>query len=184
MLNDYAVWASRWRVPLGFGLGVLYLALAHPSPLLLLCGAVVALAGLLWRAWSAGYLAKNQRLATGGPYALTRNPLYLGSAAMGLGGALAGRSWVMGLAFTAFFALIYWPVMKREAQFLSREFPGAYGQYASRVPLFFPKLRCRPATDEKFEWQRYWKNREYEAAAGYAAVMLVLALKMWWRSIP
>jgi len=92
MAKDYATWASRWRVPMGFGLAALYLLLAQPAPKLLLCGAALAFAGLLLRAWAAGHLSKNQRLACGGPYAYTRNPLYLGSAIMGLGGALAGRS--------------------------------------------------------------------------------------------
>jgi protein-S-isoprenylcysteine O-methyltransferase Ste14 len=181
MPKDYAAWATRWRVPLGFGIGALYLILAQPSLKLLLCGATLAFAGLLLRAWSAGYLAKNQRLATGGPYAYTRNPLYLGSAVMGLGGTVAGRSWIVGAAFAAFFALVYWPVMEREARFLRREFPEAFEPYASHVPLFFPKLPCLPAPGERFQWRLYLRNREYEAATGYVAVMLFLALKMWLR---
>lgn len=181
MSKDYAAWATRWRVPMGFGVGVLYLILAQPEPKLLLSGAAVAFAGLLLRAWSAGYLAKNQRLATGGPYAYTRNPLYLGSAVMGLGGALAGRSWIAGVAFAVFFVLVYWPVMEREARFLRKEFPQTFELYARQVPLFFPKLiRVHPA-GERFEWRLYLNNREYEAAAGYVAVMLLLALKMWLR---
>ena len=181
MPNDYAAWASRWRVPMGFALAAAYLILAQPSPALLLSGAALALAGLLWRAWSAGYLAKSQRLATGGPYSFTRNPLYFGSAVMGLGGAVAGRSWIMGVAFAAFFALVYWPVMEREAQFLRREFPEAFEPYARQVPLFFPKWPRRPAGDDKFQWRLYLKNREYEAATGYVLAMLFLALKMWLR---
>jgi protein-S-isoprenylcysteine O-methyltransferase Ste14 len=181
MPKDYATWAFRWRVPLGFVLAAVYLILAQPSVALLLSGAALALAGLLFRAWSAGYLAKNQRLATGGPYSYTRNPLYLGSAVMGLGGAVAGRSWIMGAAFAAFFLLVYWPVMEREAQFLQREFPGAFEPYARQVPLFFPKLPRSAAASEKFQWGLYLKNREYEAAMGYVAAMLFLALKMWLR---
>ena len=178
MPEDYSTWAARWRVPLGFGVGALYLVLAQPSPALLLAGASLALAGLLLRAWSAGYLAKNQRLVTSGPYAYTRNPLYFGSALMGLGAALAGRSWVMGAAFTAFFTLVYGPVMQREAQFLRRQFPEAFDLYASQVPLFFPKWPRHPTTPAKFQWQLYLKNREYEAATGYLAGMVFLALKM------
>ena len=181
MPKDYATWASRWRVPLGFALAAAYLILAQPSPVLLLSGAALALAGLLWRAWSAGYLAKNQRLATGGPYSYTRNPLYLGSAVMGLGAVVAGRSWIIGVAFAAYFALVYWPVMEREAQFLRREFPEAFPLYASQVPLFFPRLLRPPALRERFQWRLYFKNREYEAASGYVAAMLFLALKMWLR---
>jgi protein-S-isoprenylcysteine O-methyltransferase Ste14 len=166
---------------LGFVLGAAYLILAQPSPPLLLLGAALGFAGLLLRAWSAGHLAKNQRLATSGPYACTRNPLYLGSALMGLGAAVAGRSWIMGLAFAAFFILVYWPVMEREAQFLQREFPEAFEPYARRVPLFLPKLPRMRAASGKFQWALYLKNREYEAAAGYVAAMLFLALKMWLR---
>jgi protein-S-isoprenylcysteine O-methyltransferase Ste14 len=181
MSEAYGAWASRWRVPLGFGLGALYLILAQPSLKLLLCGAALSLAGLLFRAWSAGYLAKNRLLATAGPYAYTRNPLYLGSAVMGLGGAVAGRSWIMGAAFGAYFVLVYWPVMKREAQFLRSEFPEAFEPYERQVPLFIPKLLRSSARHERFQWQLYLKNREYEAALGYVAAMLFLALKLWLR---
>jgi protein-S-isoprenylcysteine O-methyltransferase Ste14 len=166
---------------LGFALAIAFLILAQPRVAMLLSGGALALAGLLLRAWAAGHLAKNQRLATGGPYSYTRNPLYLGSALMGLGGALAGRSWIMGVAFTAFFVLVYWPVMEREARFLRQEFPEAYEQFARQVPLFFPKLRRIRAGSEKFQWQLYLKNREYEAALGYGAIMFFLALKMWLR---
>ena len=94
---------------------------------------------------------------------------------------MAGRSWIIGVAFAAFFVLVYWPVMKREAQFLRGEFPEAFEPYAKQVPLFFPKLPRIPAGNEKFQWALYLKNREYEAAAGYVAAMLFLALKMWLR---
>jgi protein-S-isoprenylcysteine O-methyltransferase Ste14 len=166
---------------MGFALAAAYFILAQPSVALLLAGAPLALAGLVLRAWSAGHLAKNQRLVTAGPYSYTRNPLYLGSAVMGLGGAVAGRSWIMGAAFAACFVLVYWPVMEREAQFLRREFPQAFECYARQVPLFFPKWPRVPAAREKFQWRLYLKNREYEAASGYVAAMLFLALKMWLR---
>ena len=181
MPKDYSTRAARWRVPLGFALGALYLILAQPSPVLLVAGASLALVGLLLRAWSAGYLAKNQRLVTSGPYAYTRNPLYCGSALMGLGAAVAGRSWVMGVAFAAFFTLVYWPVMHREAQFLRREFPEAFELYASQVPQFFPRWPRHPTPPARFQWRLYLKNREYEAATGYLAAMVFLALKMWLR---
>jgi protein-S-isoprenylcysteine O-methyltransferase Ste14 len=166
---------------LGFVLAAAYLVLAQPSRLTLLFGAAIALAGLLLRAWSAGYLAKNQRLVTGGPYSYTRNPLYLGSALIGLGCVVAGRSWTMGVAFAAFFLLVYWPVMEREAEFLRGEFPQAFEAYSRQVPLFLPKLIGIPAGRERFQWRLYRKNREYEAAIGYVCGMLFLAFKMWLR---
>ena len=171
--------ASRWRVRMGFGLAALYLLLAQPAPKLLLSGAALAFAGLLLRAWAAGHLRKNRQLSTGGPYAYTRNPLYLGSAVMGLGGALAGRSWVVGGAFGVLFVLVYWPVMQREARFLQREFPESFEAYARQVPLFFPRLSPFRGGGERFDGRLYLRNREYEAAAGYAGIVLFLVLKLW-----
>jgi hypothetical protein len=90
MDSAYAAWATRWRVPLGFLLGVAYLVFCRPTVKLLIAGGAVAAAGVAIRAFAAGHLAKNQKLAMSGPYACTRNPLYLGSSLMGAGFALAG----------------------------------------------------------------------------------------------
>lgn len=178
MDSRYAAWASRWRVPLGFAFAGAYIVFAQPTFPLLLAGAAIALAGLLLRALSAGYLAKNQLLATGGPYAHTRNPLYLGSSLLGLGFGVAGGSWELGVAFLAFFLAVYWPVMLREAQSLRREYGEAYDRYAETVPLFFPRLGGGSGAAQRFSWQLYRKNREYEAALGTAAGLVFLALKL------
>ena len=176
----YAAWAARWRVPLGFALGAAYLIFSRPSVPLLTAGGVVALAGVAVRAHAAGYLEKDQRLATSGPYARTRNPLYLGSLLLGGGFAIAGGSWILGLAFVGLFLLIYLPVMRRESDFLRREFAGLYDEYAAAVPLFLPRLSAWGGSTEaaKFRWDQYRKNREYQAALGYAAGIIFLALKI------
>jgi protein-S-isoprenylcysteine O-methyltransferase Ste14 len=178
MDKGYAAWAARWRVPLGFALGVVYLVFAQPSPRLLVAGGAVAFAGLAVRGYAAGSLEKNRALATGGPYAHTRNPLYFGSFMMGAGFAVAGGLWILGVAFLALFLLIYWPVMRREERFLRKEFAEAYGKYASEVPFFFPSWRRTPESGRGFCLRRYAANREYQAAAGYLAGILLLALKM------
>src|SRR5579872_4849342 len=98
MGSRYAAFAARWRVPLGFVFGAAYLILSRPTVKLLLAGGAVAAMGLAIRAWAAGHLVKNQNLATHGPYAYTRNPLYFGSALMAAGFVLAGGSWVLALA--------------------------------------------------------------------------------------
>lgn len=181
MNNNYAAWAARWRVPLGFALGAAYLVFCQPTLRLLLAGAAVGFAGLALRAWSAGCLQKNQRLATSGPYSYTRNPLYLGSSLLGLGFAVAGGSWILGAAFLLFFVAVYWPVILREETFLRGEFGDAYDQYASAVPLFIPRIARHSPGQEDFRWGLYRKNREYEAALGYVAGILFLALKIWLR---
>jgi protein-S-isoprenylcysteine O-methyltransferase Ste14 len=175
--SGYGAWAARWRVPLGFALSLAYLVLARPTPGLLAIGGAVALMGILLRAWAAGYLEKGSKLATSGPYAFTRNPLYLGSAMIGSGFAVAGRSLVMAAAFVVLLLLVYRPVIRREERFLSQKFGAAYANYAALVPLFLPRLRPLIPSGERFRWERYRKNREYEAALGWAAGFGLLALK-------
>jgi len=180
MNSAYARWAARWRVPLGFLFGAAYLVFSRPTTQLLVVGGAVAAAGVALRAYAAGHLAKNQTLAMSGPYAWTRNPLYLGSAWMGAGFSLAGGRWPLALACAVLFAAIYGPVIRREEEYLRREFGEVYDHYAQSVPLFLPRFR-RPADSEKFQWKQYRKNREYEAFLGYLAVMIFLAFKVWLR---
>lgn len=178
--RGYSAWAARWRVPLGFILGGAYLIFSRPSVVLLVPGGVVALTGIVIRALAAGHLDKNQRLATSGPYARTRNPLYLGSLLIGVGFSLAGGSWILGVVFAFLFLLVYFPVMRRESDFLRGQFAGLYDRYAACVPLFLPRLTAWDGPDSGmgFRWDRYRKNREYEAAIGYVAGIGFLALKI------
>jgi protein-S-isoprenylcysteine O-methyltransferase Ste14 len=178
MDERYAGWAARWRVPLGFALAVAYLIFAQPTVTLLAAGGALAFLGLALRALAAGYLEKNAHLATSGPYAYTRNPLYLGSFLMGSGLALGGGSWIVGLAFFGFFLMIYYPVMRREEDSLRKSFGEMYDRYASAVPFFLPGGRKAPARADKFRWARYRENREYEAALGLAGGIIFLALKL------
>jgi protein-S-isoprenylcysteine O-methyltransferase Ste14 len=180
MHSAYARWAARWRVPLGFTLSAAYLIFCRPTVALWLAGGAVALVGIAIRTYAAGYLAKNQSLATSGPYACTRNPLYLGSACVGGGFALAGGSWILGLALVILFVAVYWPVVRREEEFLRREFGDEYERYAQSVPLLIPRFRCS-AGGTTFQWKQYRKNREYEALLGYVGGMIFLALKVWLR---
>ena len=178
-LESYAERVGRIRVRAGFVLAVIYLIWAQPTVVGLLGGAAVALAGLLLRAWSAGCLEKDRKLATGGPYAHTRNPLYLGSAIAGLGFVIAGgRWWFLGLLFT-FFATVYWPVMRNEQAHLERLFPDEFPPYARAVPLFWPRLRPWGGRDSSpgFRVERYRKNREFRAFLGF----LVIVLFLWGR---
>jgi protein-S-isoprenylcysteine O-methyltransferase Ste14 len=177
MVDGLADWMARWRVPMGFLLGVAFLVFSQPTPRSLALGAAVALPGLLLRAYAAGCLDKNRSLARHGPYAYTRNPLYLGSFLMAWGFSVAGRSWILGGAVVGLFLLVYWPVMRREERHLRERFGEVYEQYAARVPLFFPNGRHAGGPRDAFDWKLYRKNREYEAAMGYVAVVTILALK-------
>lgn len=178
MDERYAAWAARWRVPLGFAFGIAYLIFSQPTSEFLVAGGLVALSGLMIRAVAAGYLEKNVGLATGGPYTWTRNPLYLGSFVMGMGFALAGGSWLLGLGFISFFFLVYWPVMRREEDSLRKQFGEPYERYANAVPFFLPSGRRMPTSDDRFRWKRYQRNREYRAAFGFLVGLVFLTLKL------
>ena len=178
MGKDFSAFLARWRVPLGFVLGIAYVIFAQPTLPLLIAGSLVALTGLGIRAYAAGHLEKDQSLATGGPYAYTRNPLYLGSLFIGLGLALAGAQWVLGVVFIIFFLVVYGPVMRREERNLRRHFGQEFDDYSAAVPLFFSFRRHLKASRTKFEWKRYRKNHEYEAALGYLGGVIFLIAKM------
>jgi protein-S-isoprenylcysteine O-methyltransferase Ste14 len=181
MSETYAAWAARWRVTLGFALGIAFLVWSRPRASLVILGGLIALAGLVVRGAAAGYLEKGRALATDGPYRYTRSPLYLGSFILGAGLAVAGGSWPLALAFLVLYTAVYAPVMRREEAELRIQFGEAFERYVAAVPLFIPglpKRRNRAAAADRFRWERYRKNREYEAALGYVLVMLFLAIKM------
>jgi len=178
---DWSSIARRIRVPLGFAFAALYLWLAEPTVKSLLCGVVIAIPGLLLRALASGHLQKNEQLAMTGPYAYTRNPLYLGSMILAAGFAVAGRNWWIAGGLVVIFAIIYLPVMRSEETFLCKRFP-EYTDYARRVPMLWPRLAASGGSGSGFSRELYWKHREYNAALGSLAMMAALAVKLWWAS--
>lgn len=171
---------QRWRVPLGFLCGALFLWFARPRWLTLLVGGGVALVGLALRAWAAGHIRKNAELTTSGPYSYTRNPLYLGSFLLGVGFTIASGQWLLAIPFAALFLGIYFPVMRVEAAHLAKSFGEAYKDYARAVPLFFPRLvpyRDEKTRGMKFDASLYLRYREYNAALGLLVAWGLLALK-------
>jgi len=169
---------ARWRVPVGWLLGLLALWLAEPTGGYFLAGVSVAAFGEALRLWASGYLAKDRRLATGGPYAWTRNPLYLGSLLVGLGFTLATGRMFLLFVLVALFAAVYFPVMKREAARLEAAFPVDYSLYASRVPLFVPRVpRQDSSSGASFSWSQVRVNREPVTVVGLLLVVAILWAK-------
>ncbi|MCC6294247.1 MAG: isoprenylcysteine carboxylmethyltransferase family protein [Bryobacterales bacterium] len=176
--KHYADVVQRLRVPAGFALLATFLLTAGPSPLTFALGAPVSALGLLLRSWAAGHLAKNESLATSGPYALTRNPLYLGTLITALGLCLAGASPWLALLLLAIFVLVYYPVMELEEQHLRNLFPD-YAAYADSVPLLFP-LRAPRGPLGGFHWRQWRRNQEYKALLGFLAALLYLLWLLGW----
>lgn len=172
--------ARRIRVPLGFAFAVLYFWLARPTWRFLAIGAVFIVPGLLIRALASGHVRKNEALATSGPYAYTRNPLYFGSLLIGIGFAIAARSWWIGGVLVLMFFAIYMPVIRSEEAYLREKFAD-FGEYTKRVPRMFPRLT--PASSDAsggFSVELYLKHREWNALLGALGVAAVLIAKIVW----
>ena len=176
--------ARRIRVPLGFVFAAVFLWLARPTPLFLALSLLLVVPGLLLRGFASGYVKKNAELTTTGPYAHTRNPLYLGSILIAVGFAFAARSFWIALVLVALFLAIYLPVIRSEEQYLRSVFPG-FDAYAARVPRLVPRLlpRRAPASETlaepgAFSPALYRKHREYNALIGAACMYAALILKL------
>src|SRR5579862_7260324 len=179
----------RWRVRLGYPVAVIFLVLARPTPQSIGIGGIFAALGLLVRALAAGHLRKDEQLATTGPYAVTRNPLYLGSFLLAAGFIIAGFSLWAGLLVGLYFGVFYYAVIRNEEQDLRKRFGADFEAWAARVPLFFPAIRARSdevsrakSAEDSFSWPQYRRNREYQALLGTLAGVAVVWLRMWARA--
>src|SRR5712692_10094594 len=171
----------RWRVRLGYPLTIAVLWFSRPTPRSILLGALVGFAGLSVRAYAAGYLHKQEVLTVTGPYAYTRNPLYLGSAVLALAAGIATRSWISTSILIAYFAVFYSIVMQREANELHFRHGASFEEYARAVPLFLPRLTAAKLPGDSagsFSFFQYKKNHEWQATLGFLFLLMVL-LVIW-----
>jgi protein-S-isoprenylcysteine O-methyltransferase Ste14 len=174
--------ARRVRVPLGFVVAAVFLVFAAPSWRTLAWSLLLVLPGLWLRGYAAGYVKKNAELTRTGPYAYTRNPLYLGSMGIAFGFAVAaGKVW-LGLLLVVLFLAIYVPTILSEEAFLRGVFP-TFEEYAKRVPRLLPRLTPAHFTDAdavggRFSQGRYLHHHEYNSLMGAAAIYAALMLRM------
>jgi len=172
--------ARRIRVPLGFAFAVLFLWLAKPTLLFLVLSLALVIPGLLLRGYASGYVKKNAELTVMGPYAHTRNPLYLGSILIAFGFAFAARSLWIAMALAILFAAIYIPVIRSEEEYLRSVFP-EFDAYVKTVPRLLPRIVAAGgsgATKGVFSGALYRKHREYNALLGAAGMYAALILKL------
>ncbi len=183
--------ARRIRVPLGFVAAGVYLwrlVVAVPHPVAILGSILLVVPGLWLRGYAAGYVKKNQELTQTGPYAYTRNPLYLGSILVAAGFAVALMHLWFALILAAGFLAIYVPVIAGEEAFLRSTFPD-YDAYCQRVPRLLPRLRAHPSaaatsSGGRFSFDRYRQHREYRSLLGvillYASLIAAYLLHGHW----
>lgn len=177
---------GRWRVFLGFVAGFFFLFLSHAASWpRVAAGLALSLAGLLIRAWAAGYLEKGKRLAQDGPYSFIRHPLYAGSFLLALGFCVAGtgssRTWhgaVLWAVFVVLFFGVYPRRIREEESTLEAHFGDPWREFIRLRKRFLPRLTpVRRENPDSFALARYIKNTEYNAAVGWLAGAAVILFK-------
>jgi protein-S-isoprenylcysteine O-methyltransferase Ste14 len=111
---------------------------------LVLVADLIATAGLAYSVWGLAYLRRSfsiipeaRRLVTGGPYSLSRHPVYLGEIVTAIGISIATAGWLGGLAIV-YFVTCELLRIRFEERVLSQAFPDEYPVYARRVSRYFP----------------------------------------------
>jgi len=171
---------SGVRVPAGYALFGIVLVSARPTTGSILSAVPVALLGEAIRLWASGHIEKTHALATGGPYAHTRNPLYVGSVLLALAAGIATSSpWAIA-AVAAYFVVFYPAVVAEEQAFLRRKFPHEYASWERAVPLFLPRLTPAGARSSRFSWKRVSSNREWRTAVAVPALFALLWARGHW----
>jgi hypothetical protein len=161
---------ARWRVPLGYALGLFAFWLATPTARSLVIGGALAAAGEALRIWAAGHLEKGREVTTSGPYAFTRHPLYVGSSVMGAGLAVACNNLVVAAMVIVYLAATITAAIRAEEAHLTDKFGDRYPAY---------RQGAAPPEPRRFSFARAMRNREYRALAGVLATFALLAARLY-----
>lgn len=121
-------------------LGLLYLGLAKISASSFYFGLPFIIIGEMIRIWAAGSIVKTKELTISGPYAYTRNPLYLGSFLTILGFGILGQTLWLSLIGSFLFYIIYKRTILKEEESLTERFGKPFEDYLCKVPRFFPRV--------------------------------------------
>jgi len=167
-----STWTRLGKHRLIFGYVMCVVALVSARQELFLPGIGLALLGIALRIWSAGCIHKNQQVTTGGPYSLTRNPLYLGSFLFGLGGMIAIQVWWLTAVYIVGFFAFYYPTMRSEEAFLQNKFGDQFEDYRKRVPFFFPWKVASGAGE--FSLSGVMRNKEHRYVLASVVFLLML----------
>jgi len=157
---------------------ILLLLFAKPVVPLICIGAALVILGEMGRTWASGYIDKNTRLATAGPYRFTRNPLYFFNIVILFGFCVMGGNIFTAIPAMAAFGIIYRPALRNEAAYVRNIFGEEYDRWAAAVPLFWPKWTNYPAQGS-YSWALVGKHREGKnALAMVAGIALFVAIHL------
>lgn len=169
---------SHNRIATSFALGLIFILFSKPTTRSILIGAPFIFLGEFFRTLSSGYLEKNSSLSMGGPYSVTRNPMYIGNFLLGLGFAIIVNQPIILLLFLMLFAFIYQATVVEEEKRLQQRFGQEFSVYMSSVPRFFPKPWQWKSNGRSFNWYLVIKHREHITWFGILGGILLLTVKM------
>ena len=136
------------------------------------------------RTWASGYIKKNEELSQTGPYAITRNPLYVGNFLIGAGFSVMTGRLLLFLLFIVVFIYIYRVTIQNEETFLSVRFGDTFSRYKERVPVFFPikffssRSASHDISGAHFSWKLVIQHREYHTWLGIIAGLIIFLVKL------
>lgn len=155
----------------------LLLGLLLVNPRWYIYGIPLILLGQALRAWAAGYISKDRRLAQGGPYSLCRHPLYLGTFLSSVGMSVLVGNLYVAVITVAVFLIIYLPMMRGEEDYLQQVYGEEYREYMTQVPGFIPHLRfSRIAEGQSWTWRQLIRNEEHLTWLAIIAFLIVMIL--------
>jgi protein-S-isoprenylcysteine O-methyltransferase Ste14 len=134
------------RQVLGLLLSVLFVVVAKPIPWALYLTSAIVVIGVAIRMWASGFILKNEQLATNGPYALVRHPLYTGNILVVYAFAGASGVWWTFVVATAFLLFYYPTAIEYEDRKLSAIFGDEWQAFAKDTPALVPAFGSRERT--------------------------------------
>ena len=160
---------------------IILLIWAYPSINSMIIGSVLIIIGQIIHFISAGYLVKQEKLITAGPYRYVRNPFYVSSFLVDIGLCLITRNIYVTAVYLPVFYLIVinWRIRKEE-EFLRGQFGDKYDEYCRLVPRFIPRLfpAKLPEINGYFDWQLILKYREQWRLVRILGLIIFFYLRM------
>ncbi|NOT30057.1 MAG: isoprenylcysteine carboxylmethyltransferase family protein [Planctomycetes bacterium] len=151
-LHDLRHRRRRYRQLVGVAFVLWMTLVGRPVEGLLVLGTVLATLGMLVRLWASGYVMKNEVLATIGPYARVRHPLYVGNLLICAGFCAASGLWWSVPAALAMWLAFYPQTIRYEDQKLRRLFQGDWDRWAAQTCALLPRLTPYAGNAERVPW--------------------------------
>lgn len=139
-LHDIRYHRERFRQFIGISFIILVSVAGEPKGMLFFAGVALVILGIAVRLWASGHIKKNKILATNGPYAYVRHPVYVGNITLGIGFVLASSLW-WSLSLLAGILLAFYPhAICREDERLHRMFKKDWEQWRKETRALIPRL--------------------------------------------